>query len=592
MLKSDGKDVEQGANLLDTVLELVHAGIVVIDSQARIVRINAVAEILFGLSGEEIVGEPLSAALVDSALADVLKTGQPLGPVSEHRNGRHLLARHHPVMDEGGKVSGALGVYVDITRDGRVKQQLMEARQKEKELEALLDHSHDGVWIMDGKGVTLRVSKSWEDFSGIKREEVIGRTVYDLVADGIYTDSAAIHVIEKREPVTIMYTTRTMKVALVTANPVFGADGRIWRIISNVRDITELNRYRTELEKSEASSRRFRDELKLLRQQQSDDNGIIARSRAMKQVLEAAAQTAASEATILISGETGVGKDVLVHYIHGLSGGNGTLIRVNCGAIPEALMESELFGYEEGAFTGARAKGKPGLFELAQGGTLFLDEVGELPVAMQAKLLHVLQDRTIMRVGGVLPITLNVRVIAATNRDLKAMAEEGQFRQDLYYRLNVIPLHIPPLRDRPDDIIPLVMHFLEKHNKRHKTRKTVGSRALERLKEYVWPGNIRELENTIERLVLTCPKDMIDVQNLHALIDKEDVPPLKELCFSLNASLKDAREEVEKSMIDWALKRFGSTRKAAAALGVTQPTVVRLARKFTLNKPGIRLPDE
>ncbi len=591
-MKSDRKNVEQGTNLLDTVLELVQAGIVVIDTQARIVRINAVAEILFGLSGEEIVGEPLSATLVDSALADVLKTGQPLCPVSEHRNGRHLLVRHHPVMDENGKVSGALGVYFDITRDGRVKQQLMEAQQKEKELEALLDHSHDGVWIMDGKGVTLRVSKSWEDFSGIKREEVIGRTVYDLVADGIYTDSAAIHVIEKRKPVTIMYTTRTMKVALVTASPVFGADGRIWRIISNVRDITELNRYRTELEKSEASSRRFRDELKLLRQQQSDDNSIIARSRAMKQVLEVAAQTAASEATILISGETGVGKDVLVRYIHGLSGGNGTLIRVNCGAIPEPLMESELFGYEEGSFTGARAKGKPGLFELAQGGTLFLDEVGELPGAMQAKLLHFLQDRTIMRLGGVLPITLNVRVIAATNRDLKAMAEEGQFRQDLYYRLNVIPLHIPPLRDRPDDIIPLVMHFLEKQNKRHKTCKTVGSRALERLKEYAWPGNIRELENTIERLVLTCPKDTIDVQNLHALIDKEDAPPLKELCFSPNTSLKDAREEVEKSMIDWALKRFGSTRKAAAALGVTQPTVVRLARKFTLNKPGIRLQDE
>lgn len=577
----------QGINVLDTILDSVQAGIVMIDCAARIIQLNSFAENLFNIGRAESIGEPLYAAIMDSALAEVLKTRQPAGPIPQYHNDRHLLARYRPILDSCGELCGALGVYTDITNDGLIRQQLAEAQQKERELEGILEHSHDGIWIMDGEGKTLRVSKSWEDFSGIKREEVIGRMVHDIVAEGIYTDSAAIHVIEQREPVTIIYRTRTQKAALVTANPVFGPDGKIWRIISNVRDITELDRYRKELEKSQASSRRFRDELKLLRQQQSESDGIIARSRAMKEVLETATQIAGSEATILISGETGVGKDVVARFIHNMSAGNGTIIRVNCGAIPETLMESELFGYEEGSFTGARAKGKPGLFELAQGGTLFLDEVGELPLAMQAKLLHALQDRTIMRVGGVLPINLHVRVIAATNRDLKVMAEEGSFRQDLYYRLNVIPLNIPPLRDRRDDIFPLTMHFIEKHNKKHKTNKSISARALERLREHNWPGNIRELENTIERLVLVNQGEMIEVHDLHTLIKADEVPPLKDFCISQNGSLKDAREQLDKSMLVWALKRYGSTRKAAAVLGITQPTVVRLAQKYGLHKADL-----
>lgn len=583
-MKSDGTGMEQGISILDTVLDSVQAGIVIIDRRARIVQLNSFAASLFDVAGAESIGEPLNKVIMDSALPEVLKTRKPAGPIAQYQNERQLLSRYRPVFDSCGELYGALGVYTDVTNDGLIRQQLTEAQQREKELEAILSYSHDGIWIMDGKGITLRVSKSWEDFSGIKREEVIGRTVYEIVAEGIYTDSAAIHVIEKGEPVTIIYRTRTQKAALVTASPVFGADGKIWRIISNIRDITEMDRYRRELEQSQASSRRFRDELKILRQQ-SESNGIVAHSRAMKQLLETATQIAGSDATILISGETGVGKDVIARYIHNISAGNGTMIRVNCGAIPESLMESELFGYEEGSFTGARAKGKPGLFELAQGGTLFLDEVGELPLAMQAKLLHALQDRTIMRVGGVLPITLHVRVIAATNRDLKTMAEEGTFRQDLYYRLNVIPLNIPPLRDRQEDILPLAIHFLEKHNKNHKTNRSISPGALEMLREHDWPGNIRELENTIERLVLVNQGDAIDTEDLVTFIRSYEAPPLKDFCISKNGSLKEAREQLDKSMLAWALKRYGSTRKAAAVLGVTQPTVVRLAHKYGLHGP-------
>lgn len=573
--------IEQETNALDAVLDSVQSGIVIVDRGARIVRINSRAAGLFDTSGSKALGRPLSSVIADTGLAGVLEAGQTVGPVSEHHHGRHLLARHHPLFRRGGELVGALGVYTDVTEDETKKRQLMEALHKERELEAILEHSHDGIWIMDGEGKTLRVSKSWEDFSGIKRKEVIGRTVHDIVAEGIYTDSAAIHVIQKREPVTIIYSTRTQKSALVTATPVFGPDGRIWRIISNVRDITELNRFKMELEKSNATSRRMKEELRRLRRK-CEKGGVIAQSRAMKEVLETAAQIARSEATILISGETGVGKDIVARFIHDMSCDNDTLVRVNCGAIPETLIESELFGYEEGSFTGARTKGKPGLFELAQGGTLFLDEVGELPLAVQAKLLHVLQDRTIMRVGGVLPISLNVRVIAATNRDLKAMSKEGTFRQDLYYRLSVLPLHIPPLRERSEDIFPLALHFLEKYNNKYKTDKRISPRALERLREYEWPGNIRELENTIERLVVTSPGNQIDAHSVYALIKGGEAPLPRDLRISPGSSLRDAREELERSMLVWALKHHGSTRKAAAALGVTQPTVVRLARKHGL----------
>lgn len=578
-------DIEQETNIIDAILDSVQSGVVIVDRGAGIVRINSIAANLFGTSGSKALGMPLSAVIADTGLARVLETGQTVGPVSEHHKGRHLFAKHLPLFSEGEGLVGALGVYTDITEDEATKRQLMEALHKEKELEAILEHSHDGIWIMDGKGKTLRVSKSWEDFSGIKRKEVIGRTVHDIVAAGVYTDSAAIHVIQKREPVTIMYSTRTHKSALVTATPVFGRDGSIWRIISNVRDITELNQFKMELEKSLATSRRMKEEIRRLRRQ-CEKGPIIAHSRAMKEVLDTAVQIARSEATILISGETGVGKDVVARFIHGMSCDNDTLVRVNCGAIPETLIESELFGYEEGSFTGARSKGKPGLFELAQGGTLFLDEVGELPLAVQAKLLHVLQDHTIMRVGGVLPISLNVRVIAATNRDLRAMSTDGTFRQDLYYRLSVFPLHVPPLRERVDDILPLSLHFLEKYNNRYKTDKSISPRFLERLREYSWPGNVRELENTIERLVVTNPGNEIDIHSLNALIRGGEVPLPKDLCDFSGSSLRDAKEELERSMLAWALKHHGSTRKAAAALGVTQPTVVRLARKHGLGNAG------
>lgn len=460
--------------------------------------------------------------------------------------------------------------------------ELAEAQEKARELDAILEWSHDGIWIMDGQGVTLRVSKSWENFAGIKREHLIGKSVHDIVSEGYYSDSAAIHVMQELRPVSIIYETKTGRRALVTGNPVFNEDGSIWRIVSNIRDITELLNMKEELEKTLGEAQRYQEEVKLLRERQLQSDGVVVRSRAMSDVLDLAGRAARADATILIMGESGTGKEVVARMIHKLSKrSEGPYIKINCGAIPEALLESELFGYEGGSFTGARRQGKPGLFEMADGGTLFLDEIGEMPLQLQSKLLLAIQERQIYRVGGTAPLDLNIRIIAATNRDLKKMVLDGKFRGDLYYRLNVVPLLVPPLRERREDIIPLAFHFLGSFNKKYNLNKRFSPRVIELLSAHTWPGNVRELENLVERLVVTTPCEEIGEEQLPEELRREI--EVTGVVAGERVTLKKAREELEKLLLRQALDRHKTTRKAAAALGVAQPTIVRKAKKYGLN---------
>lgn len=572
------------SNTYKNIFTFLKEGFIVIDPQGRVDDMNPLAEELLKIKRDKVLGKLISGVVPGSPLTEVLEKGEETGPLLERRGGKVLLSHHFP-LKESGELEGAFSIYQDITELDAHKLKLEDALQRERELEAILENSHDGIWIMDGAGITLQVSKSWENFSGIKREEMIGRSVYEIVSKGYYSDSAAIHVIAQREPVTIIYETKTKRKALVTATPVFDKNGNIWRIISNVRDITELDQYRRELQEIEGKNLRFHEELKHLKVKQLDHEGIVARSQSMREIFEVSAQTADSGATVLILGESGVGKDVVARFIHNISNREkGPFIRVNCGAIPETLMESELFGYEEGSFTGARRQGKPGMFELANGGTLFLDEVGELPIQMQAKLLHVLQDHKIMRVGGMKQVGVDVRVIAATNRELGKMVGEGKFRKDLYYRLNVILVEIPSLRERTEDIIPLAVKFLKKYNEKYNMKKRFSEDALRYLSRYNWPGNVRELENVTERLILTCPTSVIEIEHLRFFIKEENPSILRDFHLSSLRSLSQAKDELEKTIIAWALKQYGSTRKAAAALGVAQPTIVRLTQKYGIKK--------
>ena len=308
---------------------------------------------------------------------------------------------------------------------------------------------------------------------------------------------------------------------------------------------------------------------------------VIGKSPQMLSLMKTVEYVADTDATILITGESGVGKEVLTNEIYQRSKRKGKpFIRVNCASIPESLMESELFGYERGAFTGA-VKSKPGMFELANNGTLLLDEVGELPKALQPKLLRALQEREIIRVGGTSSIPIDVRLIAATNQDLDAMVQQGEFRRDLYYRLNLIPLHIPPLRERGDDITLLALHFLDKFNSKYGKKKQITEEAMQIMKEYQWPGNIRELENLLERLVIIGEENWITASRLLAILGSGDDSELK--LEPSGTSLKDMVADYEKKILKEALNRYGTTYKAAQALNTSQPTVARKAKLYGLD---------
>lgn len=451
--------------------------------------------------------------------------------------------------------------------------ELNKVKRLTKKLDAVLDSSYDGIFITDGNAVTRRVNKGYERITGLKAEEVIGKSVEYLVEKGIISKACSTLVLEKKKVVTIEQRLISGKVLLVTGTPIFDDNGKIELIVTNARDITELIRLKEELQEKDKKVNRYNTELQELKSQlnKSYQPKIITRNKAMKDLLDSIGRVASHDTTVLITGETGVGKEIITDYIHRSSlRADKKLIKVNCGAIPESLIESELFGYEKGAFTGANTEGKIGLFEEANNGTIFLDEIGELPFNMQAKLLRVLQEQQIQRVGGVESISINVRIIAATNKDLKALSDAGKFRSDLYYRLNIIPIHIPPLRERREDIIPLANEFLYSLSEKYGTKKSLSKEGYEALYNYTWPGNIRELRNMIERIYVMSQGDKIDIEDIPVNIKDK-----KEGDRDGTLSLKDAVMQLEIKMINEAYQKFGNVRDAARYLGIDPSTLVR-----------------
>lgn len=380
---------------------------------------------------------------------------------------------------------------------------------------------------------------------------------------------------QKRQTSKVCYNYNTQLTVLATATPIFGENGEVRYIFNNVRDITSLNNMQASLRDKEEIIRRQNKQLEDMKIRLGVGT-IIANSESFRKVVELAQRVATFDgATVLILGESGTGKELVSELLVNNSPRKDMpYLQVNCGAIPENLIESELFGYEKGAFTGADNRGHKGLFEAANGGTVFLDEIGDLPLHMQVKLLRVLQQRKVTRVGGTEPIDINVRVIAATNKNLEQMVREGQFREDLYYRLNVVSVQIPPLRERKEDIVPLLNHFLTVVNQKYHTQKTIFSDTIDAFENYPWPGNVRELENVLENLVITTPGDEIRRENLPKKFWSENGEPaavgMREIL-----PLKVTVERVELAAIQHAIDQCGSVRKAAAALGVDPSTIVR-----------------
>jgi transcriptional regulator with PAS, ATPase and Fis domain len=372
---------------------------------------------------------------------------------------------------------------------------------------------------------------------------------------------------------------------MATGIPIWGENEEIRRVVVNVRDITELIYLKELLERTKQLNEIYAAEIEQMRFQQKDQDGdTIARSPKTKRILDMAAQVSKVNSSVLITGESGTGKEVIANTIHRLSHrSSGPLIKVNCGAIPENLLESELFGYEPGAFTGARRQGKPGMFELAEKGTLFLDEVGDIPLNVQVKLLRALQDHEIIRVGGLKPFPVDVRIVAATNRNIKEMVNNGSFRDDLYYRLNVVAIEIPPLRERKEDIPLLVLSFLKKINKKYQFERRFSSTVVEHFMNYSWPGNIRELENVIEQMLVMTEDEEINIGHLPAAMINRSLSVAGHTMVGSNMSLDKAVENLEIQMLQHAMKIHGSTRKAASALKISQSALMRKIKKYRIS---------
>jgi TyrR family helix-turn-helix protein len=405
-----------------------------------------------------------------------------------------------------------------------------------------------------------------------------------LENEGLAPGAVLALVLEKREPVTVTNQRENGKVHLTTGSPFFDKKGSIFKVITNVRDVTEINVLKQKIEQVEGLSQHYESQLRSLRLKYAGSEKMIIKSEKMKNILETVVGMAKFDFTILITGESGTGKELIAETIHNNSSREKQpFIKVNCGAIPENLLESELFGYDYGAFTGAKKEGKTGYFQLAHGGTIFLDEIGDMPFNLQVKLLRVLQNREIIRVGGEKPISIDVRIITGTNRNLMELIEKKQFRQDLYYRLNVVPIHVPALRERKEEIPALTAHFLKNFNKKHKQNRKISAEVTDYFLAYDWPGNVRELENLIERLLVTTAADTIYREHLPQYLIQNKIDTARVFVSGI-IPLHDAIESVEKQIIEKAYKKYRTTRQMAKELKVDASTIVRKAARYGISK--------
>lgn len=449
------------------------------------------------------------------------------------------------------------------------------------ELEQIITKSFDEILVTDGNGVITKVSVKCEEFYGLPAEEMIGKKTSDLAKNGLFTPALTPVVLEKKKKASCVQMTITGKRLYVIGNPIFDENGEIYRIVFNSRDVTEIEILESRLKVTEDLLDQYKTELRQLKQLVSGEKEVVYQSNEMDQVYQLAAKVAQVDSTILIVGETGVGKGMMARYIHQESTrSENEMIDINCGAIPDHLIESELFGYEGGAFTGAKKEGKKGVIELADKGTLFLDEIADLPLNVQVKLLQFLQDHSFRRVGGNQSIHVNTRIIAATNQDLSKRVKEKQFREDLYYRLNVIPITIPPLRHRKEDIPVLIDYFLSGLNLKYQMNKKVARDVYETLLSYDWPGNVRELENLMERLIVTCEGRTITINDLPSYLIDQDYSPQGIVVKNISP-LKQAVADVERQLVTMAYQTYKNTYKCAEVLQVNQSTVVRKIKKYT-----------
>lgn len=479
----------------------------------------------------------------------------------------------------------------DHSKYDHILDQIAVSSKKKIINDKMLDNLFDGCYIADGEGQALYFNDAFLEMSGLKRDEILRKPVQSIVDQKIIPKSCTLKVIETGKPASMVIDYYKGKSCLVTGAPVY-IDGKLERVICTVRDMTELLALKDKLANATSLTMTLKHQLKEIEYQQSK-YVTETRSKAMNNIYEKAIKVASFNTPVLVLGETGVGKDFLVQFMYNAGKKEepeSLLIKVNCGAIPGNLLESELFGYEAGAFTDASKQGKIGLFELANNGTLFLDEVGEMPLNLQVKLLDVIQDKVFYRVGGTKIIRTNARIISATNSNLEKLVSEGKFRSDLYYRLNVITIAIPPLRDRKDDIIPLAISFLDEFNDKYQKSCYFAPELLKFFMSYHWPGNIREMKNAIERLVLMSTQERVEIETIEKQIiegyeytNRFEREMLDVIAIKPNDRGRSLREQMgfhEETIIRAHLHEATTLKEAAETLGIDVSTLVRKKQKY------------
>lgn len=563
------------------ILDSAPTGIIALTSGCRILFINSNAKQMLGKVAEGALGKPVTFFIEDPQFVDWLVSGMPGSlPPFPWRKGAIMIS-----ASRQGSRDDPRGYILFLQPTESFEQIDERVNRLQKELSLLLENSYDGIILADAESI-LNVNASFGRITGIAPSTLMGKKIVDLHTERHICLAAISEVIRltrfHRKTLTLQRRLMSGNEIFLTGTPVFDRHGKIVREVVNIRDITELKSLEDQIKKvtticpdpwNEAAD-----------EEGNAFQGIVAESPSMRRLLDLVLRVSRVDSTVLLQGESGVGKDVVARLVHRLSERReDPFVSVNCGAIPESLLESEFFGYEKGAFTSAARTGKAGLFEQANGGVLFLDEVGELPLNLQVKLLKVLQDRRCRRLGGTRGIDLDMRIIAATNQNLRKLVSEGSFRMDLFYRLHVVPIEIAPLRERQEDILPLALMFLNHFNRKYDASRTLGHELMSVLEDHDWPGNVRELQNLVERLVVTAHEDVLCVKHLPSSIIKGSGPdsPAFRLPGSLN--LKNAREAVEREVIREAMARAGNTRQAAKLLGVDHSTVVRKAQRYGID---------
>lgn len=453
----------------------------------------------------------------------------------------------------------------------------------------ILESSYDGIYITDGEANTLYLNEAYEKMTGIKREELVGKNMKDLVRNKLYDSSGSLLVQQTKDKVSLRQkVVKSNKEILITSTPVFHGEEIIY-IVTNVRDISDLSSLQKRLKKVETLNKEYEEALKTMKDQMY---GIInnddIRSDTMLRLVEKILKLAKIDVPLMLGGETGVGKTYFAKYIHMNSQRKDQeFISLNCGAVPKNLIETELFGYVQGAYTGASNKGKTGVFELANGSTIFLDEIAEFDIEMQVKLLKVLEEGEIRRVGSDKNIKVDFRLITASNKDLKQMVKEGKFREDLYYRISAFPIIIPPLRERKEDILQMILYFLGIFNEKYNMNKYFSYPALEELKSYSWPGNIRELKNVVEQSLILSNENEIkfiiwnEREDKKLYIDKDSekedlyIDNIERLVVESGYSLKEVTEKIQRDLIKKMLKKEKKQKIVAKILKVDEATISR-----------------